>query len=324
MLSIAQSLLLQVMSRDDPCYERSSTNPFASHQQFRNGIKLLGTSLDFACELPSPLTPFTPPSTPSNSQDSRCQRVRRDSLDGLEIRKCQSLPSSPVLLRRAAEKLHQESLHGSARYCSQKQQTNRAATRMRSKSTVFSDAAAAKLQAELCGLIGMQQFTSMCISESKQEDFYKNPDPADDISSDCNANSLPSVNMSAVSNPSFRTTVSVDGPFSERYNCMLPPLSTATFVRKHRSCKQKHPSFDTNTSCPLSLIHTNGHLDKESSNCFNMLVSNGNIVEDLKTKYSSQREASPASVRSSCESYMSVDEQYTSPPSSLSSLSEVN
>ncbi|XP_076440851.1 dual specificity testis-specific protein kinase 2-like [Babylonia areolata] len=138
---ITPLLIGQVMSRDDPSYAPSSNNPFAAIQRFQHGRKLLGTSIDFATELPSPANLFTPPSTPG-------QRGRDDML-GTE-RRCQSLPSSPVLLRRAAEKLHQESLHGSARYYHRQQQPQTLhAVRVRSKSTVFSDAFAQRLQWEL-------------------------------------------------------------------------------------------------------------------------------------------------------------------------------
>ncbi|XP_070184629.1 dual specificity testis-specific protein kinase 2-like, partial [Littorina saxatilis] len=50
-------LIGQVMSRDDPAYAPSSNNPFANQQRFQHGRKLLGTSIDFAIELP-----VTPPS----------------------------------------------------------------------------------------------------------------------------------------------------------------------------------------------------------------------------------------------------------------------
>ena len=48
------------MSRDDPSYVPSSTNPFASIQRFQHGRKLLGTSIDYAAELPSPGNSFFP------------------------------------------------------------------------------------------------------------------------------------------------------------------------------------------------------------------------------------------------------------------------
>ena len=89
-----------------------------------------------------------------------------------EERKCQSLPSSPVLLRRAAEKLHQESLHGSARYCHQhqlhQQQHN---LRTRSKSTVFTEAFASRLQKELqsVGQSDSEDLRATHITESQQE-----------------------------------------------------------------------------------------------------------------------------------------------------------
>ena len=92
--------------------------------------------------------------------------------EGLEQRKCQSLPSSPVLLRKAAEKLHQESLHGSARYCHQHQQPQSLyAARARSKSTVFSDAFALRLRAELAlpRPLGSENLTSTHIPETHLE-----------------------------------------------------------------------------------------------------------------------------------------------------------
>lgn len=76
------------------------------------------------------------------------------------------------MLRKAAEKLHQESLHGSARYCHQHQQPQSLhAARARSKSTVFSDAFALRLRAELAlpRPLGSENLTSTHIPETHLE-----------------------------------------------------------------------------------------------------------------------------------------------------------
>ena len=71
------------MSRDDPSYVPSSTNPFASIQRFQHGRKLLGTSIDYAAELPSPGNSFFPP-----SPDNLGQRGGRDGIGTVCVRVC--------------------------------------------------------------------------------------------------------------------------------------------------------------------------------------------------------------------------------------------
>lgn len=182
---ITPLLIGQVMSRDDPCYVPSSTNPFASIQRFQHGRKLLGTSMDFAAELPSPSSLVSPPSTPA------CLGQKgRDGLDGMQERKCQSLPSSPVLLRRAAERNHLESLHGSARYCNLHYMKGVPVGRARSKSTVFSDAFAHRLHAELALCLPQSESLSIThIPECHQEGATEEP-----VDQNSNNSSVPLVN----------------------------------------------------------------------------------------------------------------------------------
>ncbi|XP_036357472.1 dual specificity testis-specific protein kinase 2 isoform X3 [Octopus sinensis] len=99
----------QTMSEADPFYIPARSNPFTMLNKFCDGKKVLGVHRDMnlSFDLPSPSSPFTPPCTPITPD---CYpRNKRP----LARRKCQSLPGSPVLLRQAAERFHQESIHGS-------------------------------------------------------------------------------------------------------------------------------------------------------------------------------------------------------------------
>lgn len=121
------------MSKNDPFYTPATTNPFAANQQFQEGRKLLGTPKDpysYAYDLPSPSSNYTPPNTPRTNDETSRQR-------GISVRMCQSLPSSPVLLRRAAGRLHQESLHGSI--------SKSLSITTKSKSDIFAECLAQKL-----------------------------------------------------------------------------------------------------------------------------------------------------------------------------------
>ena len=99
----------QNMSMLDQFYTPGRANPFAQSNKFRDGKKMVGANRDqnsSTFDLPSPSSPLTPPCTPVTPQHHKRSRGRR--------RKCQSLPGSPLLLRRAAERFHQESIHGSS------------------------------------------------------------------------------------------------------------------------------------------------------------------------------------------------------------------
>ena len=101
----------EVMSKDDPFYSPVGANPFAAYETY--GGKILGYSRNgkdtsFGFELPSPSFPHTPPCTPIMTPDGTLVRKKH-----MKVQQTQSLPSSPVLLRKAAEQFHQESLHGS-------------------------------------------------------------------------------------------------------------------------------------------------------------------------------------------------------------------
>jgi len=142
-------LIGEAMSRDDPFYQPSISNPFADMAGFNKGCKLLGKSFgdvdSVMFELPSPSSPTTPPCTPNQSGGGNSARR-------LSTRqKSQSLPCSPVLLRKAAERLHQESIHGSN---SKKNSLNPnrfsfSAYSTRSKSVFFPEAVAQRLQYEM-------------------------------------------------------------------------------------------------------------------------------------------------------------------------------
>lgn len=99
----------QNMSMLDQFYTPGRANPFAQSNKFRDGKKMVGANRDqnsSTFDLPSPSSPLTPPCTPVTPQHHKRSKGRR--------RKCQSLPGSPLLLRRAAERFHQESIHGSS------------------------------------------------------------------------------------------------------------------------------------------------------------------------------------------------------------------
>ncbi|XP_063401747.1 dual specificity testis-specific protein kinase 2-like [Mytilus trossulus] len=130
----------EAMSKDDPFYVPADANPFVAFQRY--GGKILGTprnrdSMGF--DLPSPSDALTPPCTP-RTPDIFGKRQNTTE------RRSQSLPSSPMLLRKAAERFHQESLHGSG---SRKNSNTRVSLCPRSKSTIFPEEVAHRLQNEI-------------------------------------------------------------------------------------------------------------------------------------------------------------------------------
>ncbi|XP_046578611.1 dual specificity testis-specific protein kinase 2-like [Haliotis rubra] len=248
-------LIGQVMSRDDPYYQPSQSNPFASHKRYKDGHKLLGTSRDAAStyDLPSPTYPFTPPCTPQTPGSSRPRAMCG--------RNCHSLPSSPVLLRKAAERLHMESLHGSAKWNST--QIN---TRTRSKSAILSESVAMKLQYE----------------------WNDGPDP---------------ISESSDESDTFHSECAIESQSSHTDSSQ----QSSTAARRHRMFSGRQQSLDS--SILSSYTKTSGLL----------------AVGHKPQPQHSSRDFSPTpSVRSSCESFMSIDEQFVSPASSLSSYSETN
>lgn len=149
--TVSPLLIGEAMSKDDPFYMPSKSNPFATMADFCDGHKILGKSfgdVDYAMfDLPSPSSPTTPPCTPIGLSMSH-STVRRRSCTPLQW-KSQSLPSSPVLLRKAAERLHLESIHGSnsKRTLNPNRYSFTGCSR-RSKSVFFPEALAQKLQFE--------------------------------------------------------------------------------------------------------------------------------------------------------------------------------
>nr|KAG5701173.1 hypothetical protein BaRGS_023282 [Batillaria attramentaria] len=309
---ITPLLIGQVMSRDDPTYMPSSTNPFASIQHFQHGRKLLGTSIDYAAELPSPATLYTPPSTPGG---------------GTEKRRCQSLPSSPVLLRRAAEKLHMESLHGSAQYYSQHHTPH--TVRARSKSTVFSDAFALKLQAELSRYPQL----SPDIPESHLEsESPSSPSRCSNAMVAVNGVTRVTGNDVVSNSVSSRThEPHARGSGLRSTPQWQGPTQTATSRRRGmRRLKYQSLDGDAMGVPPVHSLRNAGQACTVNSNGADSLSvdsESGGLESAGKSPDESgpvQREVSPASIRSSCESFMSIDEHCTSTASSLSSYSEAN
>ena len=143
-------LIAEAMSRDDPFYLPADSNPFAKIEGFRVGHKLVGKSFadggDVIFDLPSPSSPSTPPCTPNVVGIIQSRKSSR-----IFHRKSQSLPSSPVLLRKAAERLHQESIYGSQtkRSLNSSNRYSFSAYGPRSKSVFFPEAVAQKLQFEM-------------------------------------------------------------------------------------------------------------------------------------------------------------------------------
>ena len=264
------------MSRDDPYYAPTNSNPFAGLQRFKDGHKVFGTSCDINSELydlPSPAYPFTPPVTPITPD------LNSSKSTVMWGRNCHSLPTSPVLLRRAAEKLHQESLHGSAKWNSSKRMNQRS----RSKSAIISDAVAIKLQYDFVN--NPQRF-------QRNEPISESSDESESVYLDCPIDFNPTPRNIQSSQWSSGKGKSFPHFKQQSMDCVYP-LATS--------------------SCP------NGNrlfLDKRSGYDYLPLESAG-----LKDK---QRDFSPPSMRSSCESFMSIDEHFLSPTSSLSSYSEPN
>lgn len=145
-----QAELGEAMSKDDQFYSPALSNPFVGFQQFLER-KILGTpkgKQSFGFELPSPSNAFTPPCSPCTPDPYTGRHRHRSGPQS------QSLPSSPVLLRKAAERLHQESIHGSAsRRHSMAPSKFMFSQRTRSKSTVFPEVLAYRLQTELAGSV---------------------------------------------------------------------------------------------------------------------------------------------------------------------------
>ena len=149
--TVSPLLIGEAMSKDDPFYIPSKSNPFASMADYCDGHKILGKSfgdVDYSTfELPSPSSPTTPPCTPVVHSMSQSVVRRRSSTTS--HRRSQSLPSSPVLLRKAAERLHLESIHGSnSKRTLNPNRLSFSVSGRRSKSVFFPEAVAQKLQFE--------------------------------------------------------------------------------------------------------------------------------------------------------------------------------
>ena len=101
---ITAQIVAQVMRKDDPLYCPANANPFASIVTLKDGCKLF--------EIPRQRK-FS--SSSSFSSEAGFEFRKWESLGSCDIHRgqqSQSLPSSPIMLRKAAEKLHQTSLHG--------------------------------------------------------------------------------------------------------------------------------------------------------------------------------------------------------------------
>ena len=139
---LTPQVLGEAMSKDDQFYTPGLTNPFVDMKRFL-GRKILETPTDkesFYFELPSPSHALTPPCTP-RTPDNMFENHKHRQVNSL------SLPSSPILLRKAAEQNHLESIHGSGRRNSTNPKRYSFTTfTTRSKSAMFSEAVAYRLQ----------------------------------------------------------------------------------------------------------------------------------------------------------------------------------
>ena len=102
---ITAQIIAQAMRKDDPLYSPANVNPFASIGTLKDGRKLF--------EIPRQRK-FS--SSSSYSSEAGTGFRRWESVGSCDLfwgQESQSLPSSPIMLRKAAEKLHQASLHGS-------------------------------------------------------------------------------------------------------------------------------------------------------------------------------------------------------------------
>ncbi|KAH9523521.1 Dual specificity testis-specific protein kinase 2 [Bulinus truncatus] len=106
-LLMTPQIIAQAMTKDDPHYCPAIANPFASISKFKDGRKLLEFPKQRKCSISN------------NGFAMLCGRHADNmtsSFNGSYIftkPESQSLPCSPIMLRKAAEKLHQASLHGS-------------------------------------------------------------------------------------------------------------------------------------------------------------------------------------------------------------------
>lgn len=101
---ITAQVVAQVMRKDDPFYCPANANPFANMGTLKDGRKLF--------EMPRQRK-FSSSSSFGSEIGSGFHRW--ESVGSCDIccsQESQSLPSSPIMLRKAAEKMHQASLHG--------------------------------------------------------------------------------------------------------------------------------------------------------------------------------------------------------------------
>ncbi|BFZ16597.1 hypothetical protein BsWGS_19636 [Bradybaena similaris] len=106
---ITAQIVAQAMTKDDPHYCPATVNPFADLTKFKDGRKLH--------EVPQRKC------SGHNCCLGRCVESWSQICEcWLEKQQSQSLPSSPIMLRRAAERLHLASLLGSQAVCTEDEQ----------------------------------------------------------------------------------------------------------------------------------------------------------------------------------------------------------
>ncbi|KAK6180045.1 hypothetical protein SNE40_012264 [Patella caerulea] len=257
-------LIGQFMSKDDQFYLPTENNPFAS---YNNGRKLFGTPREQSSDLPSPTAMFTPPCTPITPDSSFSFRQKSAS-----DRKCQSLPSSPVLLRKAAEEMHMESLHGSAKW-----NTHQQILKSRSKSMLMSESLSESIVQKLlyCG--------------------EGNSDKDDDDNSG-------------------------DESLESKSNSVHRPNPLSCSSRRLKFGRAKFSSVDCEWLSSSSTYTGNGLYNER--NCDDLEINDKENNSNIQRRKKRINRNSPA--RSSCDSFMSIDELPHSPSSSLSSYGDAN
>lgn len=100
-------IIAQAMTKDDPHYCPANANPFALLNKFKDGRKVLEFPRQRKCSINA--NGFSA----SMGRHADQMTSSFNGGHGMTKQESQSLPCSPIMLRRAAEKMHQASLHGS-------------------------------------------------------------------------------------------------------------------------------------------------------------------------------------------------------------------
>ncbi|KAJ8305976.1 hypothetical protein KUTeg_016521 [Tegillarca granosa] len=287
---LTPQVLGEAMSKDDPFYSPTNVNPFADFKRY--GGKILGTPRDkdsFLFDLPSPSEPHTPPCTPLTPDNTLLRRKKCSSR-----KKSQSLPSSPQLLRKAAERLHQESLHGSSsRRNSANPNRFSFVFSSRPKSTIFPEALAQRLQYEL---LESSEKLSLSSSTDRNDESSDNISAIDSKPAQINKSSLKSRRKLYIQRqcsadlPCVLNSDAVDnsecGSFGDGNNDFLYPINRNWInggTNSSNSQKSVSPSSSVEFSLPLdeSSDLDDSQCSKLSERSDHVTVNNDNVTSDV-------------------------------------------